>query len=240
MKKFLQLGYWNERFGRLPVVLLIAAFCAAVIYLAYYGGVWHAGHLKNQVNEQQQQLQQLYQQLERMEYQRNVLQVELDIEKSSNQGLQQQLGQLQEENYSLRENVAFYQKIMAPELQQGGVIIESLALSANRAERHFHFSLALLQVEQRRSLVEGEIAIQLVGRKDGKEKRYDLLELANIQQADHNFAMRYFTLYEGDFFLPEGVVPERIDVTATMTKGAKGQLERSFFWQDSLRSEGNT
>ena len=207
---------------------------------AYQIGVWHAHHLKQQVAEQRQQLQDLYQQIEQFEYQRNVLQVELDIEKSSNQTLQAQLGELQEENYNLRENVAFYQKIMAPELQQSGVVIESLAVSKNPAERHYHFSLALLQVEQRRELVEGEIAIQLVGLIDGKEQRFNLLDLANIGDSEHNFIMRYFTLYEGDFLLPEGLVPERIEVTADITQGGNGRLQRTFFWRESLRAEGNT
>ncbi|AVJ56887.1 hypothetical protein C5610_11690 [Idiomarina sp. OT37-5b] len=240
MKKFLNITYLQQRFGRLPVALAVIALLCLLSISAYQVGVWHAHHLKQQVAEQQQQLQRLYQQLDRFEYQRNVLEVELDIEKSSNQGLQSQLSELQEENYNLRENVAFYQKIMAPELQQSGVVIESLALDKNPAERHYHFSLALLQVEQRRQFVEGEIAIQLIGRVDGKEKRYDLLKLANIATSEHNFVMRYFSLYEGDFFLPKGLVPERIEVTATLTKGGDGRLQRTFFWRESLRSESNT
>lgn len=236
MKKQLQLSYWNQRFGRLPVALVLLLLAGAFLYLAYAAGVWHAHHLKVEVAEQRQQLQELYNKLDQLEYQRNVLQVELDIETSANQSLQKQLTSLQDENYSLRESVAFYQKIMAPELQQGGVIIESLAVSPNIAEQHFHFSLALLQVEQRRSLVEGEVGIELVGRINNQEKRFDLLQLANLSGADQQFMMRYFTLIEGDFFMPEEFIPERLEVITNFTKGASGTLERTFFWKDSLRS----
>ena len=237
IKNLLSIKQLQQRFGRLPVVLVSLLLLCLVIISAYQVGVWHARYLKQQVSEQKQQLTQLYQQLYQFEYQRNVLQVELDVEKSANQNLQAQLGELQEENYSLRENVAFYQKIMAPELQQSGVIIESLAVSKNRAERHYHFSLALLQVEQRRELVEGEIAIQLVGRVKGEEQRFNLLDLANISPSEHNFMMRYFTLYEGDFLLPKGLVPERIEVTADITRGGSGRLQRTFFWRESLRND---
>lgn len=240
LKNLLSIKQLQQRFGRLPVTLAIVLLLSLVIISAYQVGVWHANYLKQQVREQKQQLAELYQQLDRFEYQRNVLQVELEVEKSANQTLQERLGELQEENYSLRENVAFYQKIMAPELQQSGVIIESLAVSKNRAARHYHFSLALLQVEQRRELVEGEIAIQLIGRINGEEQRFNLLELANISPSEHNFVMRYFTLYEGDFFLPEGLVPERIEVNADLTRGGSGRLQRTFFWRDSLRSEPTT
>lgn len=240
IKNLLSIKQLQQRFGRLPVTAAVVLGLALMLTAAYQVGVWHANYLKQQVAEQKQQLKDLYQRVEQLEYQRNVLQVELDIEKSSNQTLQTQLGVLQEENYNLRENVAFYQKIMAPELEQSGVVIESLAVSKNPAERHYHFSLALLQIEQRRELVEGEIAIQLIGRVEGKEKRFNLLQLANIKESEHNFVMRYFTLYEGDFFLPERFVPERIEVTANLTKGGKGRLQRTFYWRETLRSASNT
>ncbi|WP_404400253.1 hypothetical protein LG288_10330 [Idiomarina seosinensis] len=240
MKKVFSLRRLNERWGRLPIALALGLIGLMIIYLAYLAGVWHAYYLKNTLTEQKQQLQQLYQQLERLESQRNVLQVELDIEKSSSQGFQQQLIALQEDNYSLRENIAFYQKIMAPELEHDGVIIESLSLTPNVSPGHYHFSLALLQVKQRRQLVGGHVGITLVGRTDGKEKRFDLLELANLKEQQQQFVMRYFALYEGDFMLPDGFAPERIEVTATLTKGAEGRLERTFFWQQSLEPANNT
>lgn len=240
MKKFLQLRYWNERFGRLPVVLALSLLALLVLWGMYFVGVYHANYLKETVSEQREQLKQRYQDIQRMEYQRNVLQVELDIEKSANKELQKELSNAQEDNYDLRKKVAFYQKIMAPEMQQSGVVIESLAISNNAAERHFHFSLALLQIEQRRKFVKGNIDLRLVGRKNGKETSYDLLKLAGIDSADQAFVMRYFSLFEGDFLLPEDFVPERVDVVATITKGAEGRLERTFYWGESLRSENNT
>lgn len=248
MKRYFNLKYWQKRFGRLPVFFAVAGLLILFAYLAYLAGVWHAKSLKETVSEQSAQLDDMYERLEQMEYQRHVMQVELDIERSSNQSLQDELTALQNDNYALRRDLAFYQKIMAPELQESGVTIDSITVTPNQAEQHFHFSLAVLQIEQRRRFVEGRVAIDLVGRIDGQKKRFDLMKLANISGDDRTFTMRYFSIYEGDFFMPEGFVPERIDVSVTLTGGGRGTLNRSFFWKDirkgkpapNVRTDGDT
>ncbi|ATZ73555.1 hypothetical protein CWC33_07525 [Idiomarina sp. X4] len=248
MKLYFNLKYWQKRIGRLPTFLAVAGLIVLFAYLAYLAGVWHANSLKETVREQSNQLDDMYKRLEQMEYQRHVMQVELDIERSSNQSLQDELTALQNDNYALRRDLAFYQKIMAPELQQGGVTIDSITVTPNQAEKHFHFSLAVLQIEQRRRFVEGRVAIDLVGRVNGEKRRFDLMKLANIGADERNFTMRYFSVYEGDFFMPEGLVPERIDVSVTLTDGGRGTLNRSFFWKDirkgqpatNVRTDGDT
>lgn len=85
--------------------------------------------------------------------------LKLDIERSANQSLQDELSALQNDNYGLRRDLAFYQKIMAPELQESGVTIDSLTVTKNRSENHFHFSLAVLQIEQRRNFVQGMLQL---------------------------------------------------------------------------------
>ncbi|MFD2632287.1 DUF6776 family protein [Idiomarina piscisalsi] len=248
MKRYFNLKYWQKRIGRLPTFLAVVGLVVLFAYLAYLAGVWHANSLKETVREQSNQLDDMYKRLEQMEYQRHVMQVELDIERSSNQSLQDELTALQNDNYALRRDLAFYQKIMAPELQQGGVTIDSITVTPNQAEKHFHFSLAVLQIEQRRRFVEGRVAIDLVGRVNGEKRRFDLMKLANIGADERNFTMRYFSVYEGDFFMPEGLVPERIDVSVTLTDGGRGTLNRSFFWKDirkgqpatNVRTDGDT
>ena len=226
----------KQRIGALGFYLGSLLLAGVSIYFAYWLG-GQAAEIKEQtVAQQDQRLDQLYRQIEGLEYQTNVLSVELDIERSANEELQAELSELQNENYALRRDVAFYQKIMAPELEQGGVVIESFALTPNISKRHFHFSLALLQIEQRRQFVEGKITIELQARTGEKTvKRYNLLELANIEPHPHFFSMRYFSLLEGDFILPEGVLPEHVDVRVTLTEGGRGELERRFYWTQSLR-----
>ncbi|WP_370259752.1 DUF6776 family protein [Idiomarina sp.] len=226
----------KQRVGALAFYLGAILLLCVSIYFAYWVGGQSAEVKDKTLAQQDERLDQLYQQIEALEYQTNVLSVELDIERSANEELQAELSELQNDNYALRRDVAFYQKIMAPELEQGGVVIESFALTPNANKRHFHFSLALLQIEQRRQFVEGHITIELQARTGEKTvKRYNLLELANIEPHPHHFSMRYFSLLEGDFILPEGVLPEHVDVRVTLTEGGRGQLERRFYWTQSLR-----
>ncbi|EKE87466.1 DUF6776 family protein [Idiomarina xiamenensis] len=234
-KAYFSLTYWRQRLGRLPVTLILVAIAIGLLLLGHYSGHWRLAYLQQSHEQQQQRLDELYQQVERMEYQQHVHRVELDVERASNQSLQQELAIAQDENFALRRELAFYQKIMAPELEAEGVMIDSLLLRPNVAPGHYHFRLALIQLERRRELVKGEVAMTLRGRVNGESRRLDLISISQLADVDRQFAMRYFSLLEGDFILPTDFVPERIDVQVTLASGSNRLLERSFSWSRLLQ-----
>lgn len=237
MKEKLKISYWQERFGLLPFTLLSVAFIALLIWLGYGLGNWRLAYLEQATEQQEQQLDDLYQQVEQLEYQQHIVRVELEIEKAANSSLQQEMAMAQDENFALRRELTFYQKIMAPELEAEGVIIESMELRPNIAENHFHFRLALVQLERQRQLVGGEVRLILRGRLNDEPKQYDLFELANMPSADRKFNMRYFSVLAGDFMVPDGLVPERIDVQVQLTEGGRRMLDRSFYWSRMLEPQ---
>src|SRR5690554_5417929 len=220
-----------HRFGGWFVIVL--AIIVGVL-IGYLGGHWHTLQLQKQVNEQRDVIEQLYERAETYDYQQHIAMVELGIERAASKSLQQELLMAQDENFALRREITFYQKIMAPEMEASGVVIDSLELQPNLTEGHFHFRLAIVQMERLRNLTKGNFSIRLHGRKDGQPASFDLLALANIEDKDRQFSMRYFTVQAGDFVVPEGLLPERIDIEVAIA-GSSQSLTRSFYWSQLLQ-----
>ncbi|RUO38043.1 hypothetical protein CWE22_11535 [Pseudidiomarina aestuarii] len=216
--------------------VVIAGTLAIGALVGYLAGNWHVFVLQDQVAQLEKQVDSLYERAEVFDYQQHMASVELGIEKAATQSLQQELLSAQDENFALRRELTFYQKIMAPEMEASGVVIDSFELQPNRTEGHFHFRLAVVQMERQRSLTKGSVAIRLSGRSEaGNAQSFDLHALANLTDSDKQFSMRYFTVQAGDFVLPENFLPERIDVEVTVSSGSNQQLSKSFYWNQLLK-----
>lgn len=220
-----------HRFGGWGLLLLTLIIG---VFVGYYAGNWHVVKLHEDIERQQATIEQLYQRAETFDYQQHIATVELGIERAASKNLQQELLIAQDENFALRREITFYQKIMAPEMEASGVVIDSLELQKNIAPNHFHFRLAIVQMERLRNLTKGTLEITLHGRKNGQPASFDLLELANIESKDRQFSMRYFTVQAGDFVVPADFLPERIDVEVSIS-GSRQALSRSFFWSQLLQ-----
>lgn len=230
-KKNIIISALVHRFGGWGVLALAIA-CGALA--GYWGGNWHVLSLHDEIERKELLIEQLYERSETFDYQQHIATVELGIERAASKSLQQELLMAQDENFALRRELTFYQKIMAPELEASGVVIDSLELQQNIAANHFHFRLAIVQMERLRNLTKGSLTIRLHGRKEGKSASFDLLALANIEAKDRQFSMRYFTVQAGDFVLPNDFLPERIDVEVNIS-GSNQPLSRSFFWSQLLQ-----
>jgi hypothetical protein len=217
-------------------VLLVAVVLVIGGLIGYLGGNWQVLLLQDQVSRLEQQVSELYERSEQFDYQQHIAQVELGIERAAATSLQQELLAAQDENFALRRELTFYQKIMSPENEASGVVIDSLELQASRQSNAYHFRLALVQTERQRSLISGTVTMRLRGRQDGTPSEFDLQSLAAIEDKDRQFSMRYFTVQAGTFMLPEGFVAERIEVEVSIKGGGKQPLARSFFWEQLLNA----
>jgi len=239
MKEKLNLRYWRERYGPLPVTIAVILGLLILVWASYRLSHLRAAYLEKEVVRQRSQLTELYQQIEVLEYQQHVAAVELDIERASNEKLQQEMAMAQDENFALRRELTFYQKIMAPELEVDGVSIERFELTQNLTPGHYHLRLSVVQLQQQREFVSGRVSIQLRGRASGATKTYDLLDLARLEDSQREFRMRYFSVIAGDFMIPSDLIPERIDVSVYVD-GQRNPLQQQFYWSRLLETQSNS
>jgi hypothetical protein len=142
-------------------------------------------------------------------------------------GLRDQLG-------SLREEVTFYKRLMAPSSIERGLKIAELELAAGEKGNQFSYHILLTQAEERRDWVQGVVSVEFVGQgtaPDGAalEVVLPLTDLAEVADYPFPYRFRYFQNLSGVVTLPDGFRPRLVRVLAK-PKGAAERIERSFDW----------
>ncbi len=214
--------------------ILIAAALAFIgaLFLGYYGGNPRVYWQNDRIEWLEQQHSNLYQRVDQLEYKNNILQVELDVERSASRSLQNELRGVLEDKSSITRELAFYQRVMAPELDTNGVAVDSFVVAAATSPSTYYFRLILLQLERAQQLVRGQFTVVLKGQQSGERVEFDVLEMAGLGDKANEFTMNYYTLSEGTFRLPELFVPQSVMVKVKVGNGR--QLERVYQWQDLL------
>ncbi|CAB0151654.1 hypothetical protein PSI9734_02029 [Pseudidiomarina piscicola] len=216
----------KQKFG------LIAAVALSALLLGYFIGGGHHWYLSDRVDELEQRVELLYEQAETADYQKHIAEVELGIERAASEQLELDLAAGQDEILALRRELSFYQKIMAPELEAQGVVIDAFELYSLRQPGHFQFRLAVVQTDRQRGGVKGTLHLELHGRTATDKVALDLFDLAELPATERNFSMRYFKVQTGSFRLPSGVEPESIEVRVEVDGSGNTLLERTFLWSE--------
>ena len=216
----------------------------AVCILVFSGAIYFGFTLGNDDNfDQQQQISQLGHTLGNLQTENddltkrlNIQGVELEVANLAKTLTRQEIQQgLQREN-TLRSELVFYRRIMAPELKPKGFDIDTFHLEASLSTGHFRFELVLMQQEEIKNTITGKIDVTLVGSENGRPKIIPLHELMDKKAKTLNFSFKYFQVIEGELQLPDNFQPEKILIQAEIYqfKRKRGSLDKSFDWPLTL------
>ena len=134
--------------------------------------------------------------------------------------------QLRQENKNLLENiagledqVAMYKKLLSPKgSAAAGLNVERLDLRPLGAGR-VAYRLMLTQVSNNASQLTGVVEARLVG--GGSS--------VVLPVGDNRFSLQYFQSLAGEWTLPAGFRPERVDIVLRPAKGSP--VQKSFRWE---------
>lgn len=132
---------------------------------------------------------------------------------------------------ALREELNFYRGIMSPSkakvgLQAQDFQVEPLSL----AERRYAISLMMVQIKGNQQVARGNLELTLKGVQDGKPRHYSLADLAVEKHDQIKYRFRYFQPVEDVWVLPEGFVPNQLNVKAVSAIASQPSLEWTFQW----------
>jgi TolA-binding protein len=224
---------------RTRLMSVVVAFAIGAI-AGYYPGHWSLHQQQQQVALQLQQLQSALQtneeQLADQRKQVDYLTAELAVERHTSKLQMQDLKAEQQKLFETRKELAFYQKIISPDLQANSLIIDSFTLSPGNAVGKYKFNLVLIEQDKQKNFAKGQITLMLVGKKAGKKTSVDLLQLAGFSKADRRFSFKYFQIFEGEFVLPSAFKAEQVEVTISVpaSRGLKAaKVSKSLAWLES-------
>ena len=159
------------------------------------------------------------------------------ISRDANRELQGTQAVREGEISALRADVAFYERFVGSTAQRRGLSVHELNLRP-QADGVWHYTATLTQNLNRGAVSSGRLSLSLEGTQDGKLKRLGWSDLRQQENAPgREYSFKYFQQIEGEFLLPEGFTPLRVNVR--LAPGGGAAVERAFSWADALPRPAN-
>jgi len=219
--------------------ILLIMLIITCIFLGYRMGNYFHGHQSQAISYHKKRLELLYSQQAEQIKRINTLEVELEVEKMANQ---QSLGLLKEvetEHYQLKKELAFYEKVMAPEKEADGVILEDFILSKTAVSNRYDFRAFLVQQLRKKRYAKGHVELKISGSLHNKATSLNITDVSVLTKKELSFSFKFFQVIEGTVTLPEEFLPEKIKFIITLPKGRWQKYHRSeesFQWNQKLGS----
>jgi hypothetical protein len=225
------------RLGTFRSALLLTLIIVICTYSGYRIGNYYHGYQVKTLAQQKTRLDSMYQKNVNQNSRINTLEVELEVERMANQHSQQLLKSMESEHYQVKRELAFYEKVMAPEKTADGLVVDNVSVHPTGSPHHFRFQVVLVQQQLRKRFAKGYVDLSLLGSLNNKPSQLKLSEISVSTKKDLSFSFQYFQIVEGEFTLPEGFVPEKLELATILPKNKwqKSQrLDESFMWEDLL------
>lgn len=160
-----------------------------------------------------------------------LLETHREVDREAYELVENRFAELEQKIQEQSEAIAFYRGIVSPKDGGRGLRVQDLKLTRGREERHYNVRLVLVQVMQHDRSVKGEVAFSLAGELDGVATTFSLEQLIpEDANGSWPFAFRYFQDFDRELVLPEGFMPEKINIEVISRTKSIASIEQSFDW----------
>lgn len=222
--------------------LLLVLLIFVCLFCGYRMGNYFHNYQSDALSHQKKRLELLYniqtEQIKRI----NTLEVELEVERMASQRSLTSLKEVESAHYQLKKELAFYEKVMAPEKQIEGVVLDELAITPTEKPNEFNFKAVLMQQQKQKRYSKGNIDIVVFGKLAGADVKFTLKDLSTMTSKELSFSFKFFQTIVGTLTIPEKFVPEKVNIVITQPKSRwqkYRRLEESFQWQEKLNNTEN-
>jgi len=225
--------------GTFRSALLLILLVSTCLYSGYRVGNFYHGYQTKTLSQQKTRLDNLYEKHVQQNSRINTLEVELEVERMANQRSQALLKSMELTHYQVKKELAFYEKVMAPEKTADGLVIDRISVYPTGSPHHFRFQIVLVQQKVRKRFAKGYVALTLAGSLNNKPSQLKLSTISTLTQKDLSFSFKYFQIIEGEFTLPKNFLPEKIELATILPKNKwqKSQrLDEKFLWGELLKN----
>lgn len=153
------------------------------------------------------------------------------VDKLTMQNLRVSVQRLRQQISLLEEDVLFYKNIAGAGVEETGLVVSKLDLLASATANHFRYKLRFEQAGRTGRTLEGSASIAIVGVKDDMEQTLPLAAITSSTQGENiKLRFRSFQDVEGEFTLPVGFEPLRVEILAITEAPDSKTLEKNFSW----------
>lgn len=207
-----------ERLGPFKSAIFLIVLISLCLFTGYRLGNYYHTFQTSTLAQQKQRLDDLYHKQSKQVERIHTLEVELAVEQLANQNAQSTLKQMADEHYQVKKQLAFYEKVMAPEKEADGLVIDKVKLNATSSPQHYDFQVILVQQLLKKRYAKGYIELAVVGSLNNKPSTLPLSQISDLTTKDLTFSFQYFQVLEGTISLPDNFVAEKIQISVILTK----------------------
>lgn len=208
----------TKRLGPFKSALFLLTLIILCLFIGYRLGNFYHNFQLTTLTQQKTRLDKLYEEQSKQVERIHTLEVELAVEQLANQNAQATLKKMSLEHYQVKKELAFYEKVMAPEKEVDGLVIDSIKISDSKSPNYYHFQVALVQQQRKRGYVKGYVDLEIIGSLNNQPTQLALSDISTVSKTDMSYSFKYFQVIEGTFTLPEKFIPEKIQISAILTK----------------------
>lgn len=161
------------------------------------------------------------------------------VAKAAVTDLQQTLRERDEEIAALRADLAFYGRLVGGSQREGLVVHDLRLTPLSNAPQGWNFIATLTQNLKKNQILSGKLKLSVEGIQSGQLETLSWDKLTQDQaSAGIAYSFKYFQQLKGTVILPEGFMPNRINVEIV---GDNGRVEQDFSWDQAIaKHEGAT
>jgi len=208
----------TERLGPFKSALFLLTLIVLCLFIGYRLGNFYHNYQLTTLDQQKTRLEQLYQQQTKQVERIHTLEVELAVEQLASQNAQMTLKKMSSDHYQVKKELAFYEKVMAPEKEANGLVIDNVKITASQSANHYNFQVILVQQQLKKRYAKGYVDLVVIGSMANKPSQLKLSTISSITKKELTFSFRYFQIIEGSFTLPEKFIAEKIQFSAILKK----------------------
>lgn len=230
----MHLAELKERIGTFRLTIIVFSAMALMAWFGFQlAGFVDSKHVQD-LNQANQTIERLKLENEGLLTEKNQLQVKLTLAQMSEQEARKGQTRAVQEQAELIEQIAFYQRVVAPETTQDGFSVDALNVSSVNNTQYWQLNAVLLQQRKIKAMISGTMTIDVKGTRNGKPDVFTLSD-KTMTSGNLKYGFRYFQTIEAVFELPAGFIPSSIDVSTTVYqyRKAKGKYSREFDWQEA-------
>lgn len=232
----MKLSELRSQLGFVRYYLAVAFVLACVFYAGHEYADKKSYLLSANIDVMQSSIDNLKLENQTLNSELNVKKVELEVASIANEQAQLSYREFMRKDAELREQISFYQKVMAPELTQDGFVIESVEILSTASANNYVISIMMLQRENIKAIIKGTLNITLQGSQNTVPIKYNVKELLDDKNNNMAFSFKYFQVLELRVTLPGDFTPEQIEIKTDIYKykTKRGSYARTIQWKEAF------
>lgn len=226
-----------HRPGRRLAIALSLAFCVLLSTLAgaYFGFTQGFDAQREELNTRSEldaMLQAVSIENEELRRRLALAEREAEVDQRAAQEVSGELNDLQARIAELESDLQYYRKVVSEQTDSTGLMISRFDLTPTAKQNTKRYKLVLRQQDaDGDTYLEGHVNVTLAGRQGGQQRRVALREISPEQDEDNiRLRFKYFQNVEGELVIPDGFVPERIEISAIAKTPVAKRVDQAFEW----------